>query len=181
MNLTDNEQARFWRKVDRESTPEGCWPWKGKGNAEGRGRMTFRGTIDYAYRWSVLITRGEIPEGSVVRHQCPGGGNPSCCRPDHLSVEGGQRENNRDTAEQGRHRSAVLDMARARRIRERYAATDRPLQRELAQEYGVTPSAISEVVRGKSWPRAGGPITQPRSSSVGQDEGAGLLAEPGPS
>jgi hypothetical protein len=158
MILNEKDVARFWARVDRETTPDGCWAWRGRLNAEGRGRFTAWGVTDYAYRVALRLTHGEIPEDAVVRHRCPGGGNPACCRPDHLAIEGGQRANNIDTVEDGRHRSAVLNPEKARRIRERYAAPDRPLQRELAREYGVSVSAVSELVTGKTWPRAGGPL-----------------------
>lgn len=154
IELTPRELERFWAKVDQEATPDGCWPWKGKLNAGARGQFTVRGHSDYAYRWMVRAQGVEITEGEVVRHLCD---NPACVRPDHLAV-GTQRDNNLDTAEHGHHRSAKLNATKARRIRERYAAHDRTAQRELAAEYGVTASAISEVIRGKTWPRAGGPV-----------------------
>lgn len=146
-------RARFWARVDRETTPEGCWPWTGTLNREGRGRFTVNGETTYAYRWSYVLERGPVTHTDVVRHLC---GNPACCRPNHLEV-GGQHENNLDTVEHGRHRSAKLDARRARQIRERWAAPDRPSGATLAREFGVSASAVSEIVTGKSWTRAGGP------------------------
>ena len=46
--LNEKDLARFWRKVDRETDPEGCWPWRGRLNGGGRGRFTAEGVTDYA-------------------------------------------------------------------------------------------------------------------------------------
>ncbi len=164
-------RARFWARVDRETTPEGCWPWTGTLNREGRGRFTVVGETTYAYRWSYVLERGPVTATDVVRHLC---GNPACCRPDHLEV-GGQRENNLDTAEQGRNRSAKLDGPKARRIRERSAAPSRPSRQELAREYGVSISAIGEVVTGRSWPHAGGPVQRRHPSAPNGAQPRGVL------
>lgn len=158
MQLNDRDRARFWARVDDATTPGDCWPWTGNLNAEGRGRFTAGGTTEYAYRVAWQDVHGEALPGVIVRHLC---GNPACCRPDHLAA-GDQRSNNLDTVAHGRHRAAKLDRADARQIRERLASPDRPSQRALAAAYGVSPSAISEVVLGKSWPRAGGPIRRRR-------------------
>jgi DNA invertase Pin-like site-specific DNA recombinase len=45
----------------------------------------------------------------------------------------------------------------AREIRERFAAGETTV--ELAEEFGVTRHTVGNVVRGKTWPEAGGPIT----------------------
>lgn len=157
----ESTRVRFWARVDR--TGEGCWPWTGRLNREGRGRFTADGTTRYSYVWSLLFKGVVVVAGQPVRHSC---GNPACVRPDHLDPNGGQGENNRDTLDHGRNRSARLDAQKARRIRERWAAPDRPSQQELALQYGVTPSAISEVVTGKSWTRAGGPVRPSRRSQT---------------
>jgi hypothetical protein len=150
--------ARFWARVDRETTPDGCWPWTGKLNRDGRGRFTVDGETTYAYRWSYVLARGQVAVGDVVRHLC---GTPACCRPDHLAV-GGQRENNLDTVYHGRHRSAKLDPTKVKQIRARMAAPDRPSGLLIASEFGVSPSAISRVVTGKTWARSCGDMVEQR-------------------
>lgn len=159
----DSVLARFEKKVDRTTTPGGCWTWTGRLNEENRGRFTVDNRTRYAYVYALIFSGITVAPGQIVRHLC---GNPACVRPAHLDATGGQGENNHDTVEHGRHRSARLDAQKARRIRERWAAPDRPLQVELAREYDVSPSAISEVVTGKSWPRAGGPVRPSRRSTT---------------
>lgn len=155
LTVDDRARTRFWARVDTSTTPDGCWPWTGRPNGEGRGRFTADGMTDYAYRWALRMGGTEVGPGVSVRHLC---GRPACVRPDHLDHEGGQRENNLDTVGHGRNRSAKLDHESVRRIRERAAAPDAPALAVLAHEYGVSASAVSAVVRGKSWTRAGGPI-----------------------
>lgn len=154
------DEARYWKKVRKTSD---CWLWTGALNGEGRGRFTVDKRTVYAYVAALILSGIEVAPGQIVRHLC---GNPSCVRPDHLDPNGGQRENNLDTVEHGRHRSVRLNAQKARRIRERWAAPGRPLQAELAREFDVSPSAISEVVTGKSWPRAGGPVGPSRRSTT---------------
>ncbi len=151
-------RVRFWTRVDRTSDPDGCWPWTGALNAGGRGRFSADGFTDYAYRWAVRLTHGPFAEGILVRHLC---GNPACCRPSHLSTVGGARANNLDTVEHGRHPSAKLDGPKVRRMRERHAH-DRTAIRDLASEYGLSESAVSAALTGKTWPRAGGPLRRSR-------------------
>ncbi len=49
------------------------------------------------------------------------------------------------------HHSAKLTTAQVKEIRRRYANGE--IQMDLADEYGVTQAAISNIVRAKSWPR----------------------------
>lgn len=151
-------RARFWARVDKATTPDGCWPWTGALSTAGRGRFCYKGRTRYAYVWALEYSGVHVPDGQPVRHLC---GNPSCCRPDHLSAEGGQRENNLDAVEQGRHRNAKFDGMRVRRMRERFAR-DRPPLADLAAEHGVSESAVSAALTGRTWPRAGGPIQRSR-------------------
>lgn len=51
-----------------------------------------------------------------------------------------------------------------REIRERYAASEDVTHAELAQEYGVTRSAVQQWVRGSFRMSAGGPISRPGSN-----------------
>jgi hypothetical protein len=95
---------------------------------------------------------GPIPEGVEVRHGCD---NPPCCNPDHLSL-GTHLDNGADMVIRGRsvygqrQHGAKLTDEKVREIRERYAQGDIP-QRELGEEYGVTQSHISFIIRKKAW------------------------------
>ena len=149
---------RFWGKVDRTFLHFDCWRWAGRLNAEGRGRFTIDGTTRYAYVWALEFSGTRVPKGQPVRHTC---GDPSCCNPSHLEFHGGQAANNEDTALHGRHKGAKLDAHNVREIRRRHADDRTPVS-VLADEYGVSPSAVSAVVTGKTWRRAGGPVRPSR-------------------
>ena len=156
-DIPDSKKRTIQDTIDR-SSPDGCWPWTNKLNAAGRGRVWISGKQVYAYRAALAISGTEVPDDQPVRHIC---GNPACCRPDHLTVEGGQRENNLDTVGHGRHATAKLDDESVCEMRKRYAC-DRPPLRELADDYGVGESAVSAALTGRTWPRAGGPIKRSR-------------------
>lgn len=148
---------RFWAKV--EKTP-GCWEWRGYRNRRTRtqldyGRFKFNGKLALAHRVAYTLTHGPIPPRRVVCHTCD---NPGCVRPDHLFL-GTMAENNRDKARKGRARTgrARLTPAKVRTIRQRYATEDVSAS-ELAREFGVSKGTITHLLRGRSWPKAGGPI-----------------------
>ena len=96
-------------------------------------------------------------EGLVVRHKCD---NPPCVNPNHLEV-GTQRDNVRDMQERGRglvgerHPMAKLtrkqvDDIRARHVRgtSRWSPGN---TRELCEEFGISDSTLSDIMRGKKW------------------------------
>lgn len=140
--------ARFGLRVKKT---EGCWEWIGP-TYRGYGRLWHNGKTIRAHRASWLIHRGDIPSGMFVCHRCD---NPKCVKPDHLFL-GTHQDNMNDKVQKGRcarldrsgekSGSAKLTAADVRCIRQRL----RP-QRELATEYGVDPSTISDIQRRKTW------------------------------
>lgn len=65
-----------------------------------------------------------------------------------------RRWRSRDMADRAKH---TADSARA--IREKYHAANGTLTfADLAREFGGSPMTISLIVKGKLWPKAGGPI-----------------------
>jgi len=154
-------EERFWSKVDKSGD---CWLWTAGCFDDGYGAFGFEKKLWRAHRWSYWRYKGEIPEGMVVMHSCD---TPRCVRPEHLSV-GTYSDNARDTANKGRniwqrhpekvHRrqqdgednaSAKLTWNKAALIREMYASGWK--QREIAQHFEVTQSAVSNVLTGKRW------------------------------
>ena len=92
---------RFWEKVDKQPG-DGCWVWVGA-KTRGYGIIGIGSSQALkAHRFSWEIHFGPIPpETPHVLHNCPGGDNPSCVRPDHLFL-GDQRINVKDMAAKGR-------------------------------------------------------------------------------
>lgn len=147
---------RFWSKVDK--TP-GCWFWTGATNGKygiiGRSRRE-RHTkrMEYAHRVAWEMVHGFIPAGMYVCHHCD---EPLCVRIDHLFI-GTPTDNVRDMIEKGRaryvnyygedHWKAKLTDANVLEIRK--LATSMT-QAEVAQQFGVSESAVCHIVAGRTW------------------------------
>lgn len=138
---------RFWSKVDRKGADE-CWPWIGGSWTYGYGSISVGGregpkTTSNRAAWR--LTRGEIPEGMVVRHMCH---NRACCNPSHLKL--GSRSDNvhdmwsRPPGEaKGNARLTEIDVAEIR-------ASHQP-PASLAQKYNVTKGHISAIKQRRCW------------------------------
>ncbi len=115
-----------------------------------------------------MLEHGEIPidpstgKSVHVLHRCD---NPGCVNPDHLFL-GSHADNMADMKSKGRlvnfrgkqHGMAKLTEAVVVRIRERVASGE--AQNAIATEFRMTPTAISSIVRGRTWAHAGGPLTK---------------------
>lgn len=158
---------RYWAKVDRSAGPEACWPWKGGCQRygifwDGTHRANGSPVMVKAHRWTYEQFVGPIPDGYSVCHRCD---NPPCVNPAHLFL-GSQTDNMRDMvskgrnvkpvcppsakARGGRNGSAKIGALQVRAIRARYAAGG-VSQQALADEYGITQTAVSSIVKRKTW------------------------------
>jgi len=100
-----------------------------------------------------MLFVGPIPDGMCVLHRCD---NRKCVRPDHLFL-GTKRDNSLDMAAKGRHKGpglagedhgeAKLSNADVAEIKQRLA--DGESGKYLADVFGVSPSLISLIKRGK--------------------------------
>lgn len=111
MALRRPATERFWEKVDKASSPDGCWLWTGARSAFGHGHFQpvttgpNRSPVP-AHRWSFEELVGPVPSGAIVMHRCD---NPPCVNPAHLRV-GTQADNIRDCVSKGRHPNAEKTM-----------------------------------------------------------------------
>lgn len=113
--------ARFMALVSPQ--PNGCWLWTGKGWTIGNGpeyggypRVSWDRRLILAHHASYRIHVGPIPEGKILRHRCPGGGNAWCVNPEHLEP-GTRRQNYQDMLGDGRHWSQSGSWSPKRRER----------------------------------------------------------------
>lgn len=146
-------EERFWSKVEIKGDDE-CWPWKG---THGLGKYgSFKsvgGFIRAASREAYEMLHGPQPTHLVVCHSCD---NRECCNPKHLWL-GTVADNNHDRDRKGRqvaprgsaHSKALLNEEKVREIRTAHAAGTR--QVDLAKKYGVTPTVINFVIKGRTW------------------------------
>ena len=108
-----------------------------------------------AHRVAWIQAKGEIPEGMCVCHKCD---NPPCINVEHLFL-GTNADNVRDREEKGRGNCGCsrgelnpyskLEDKDISKIHELLYA--RVSQREIAQIYGVSQKAISNIKQGKAW------------------------------
>jgi len=142
-------EERFWEKVEERGSDE-CWPWTAASQPEGYGNYWDGERHVGAHRVSFKLEHGD-PGDDLVRHTCD---NPSCVNPAHL-LAGDHEDNARDREERNpRDRSgenagrAQLTEEQVREIKDRL---EEDTQKQLAEEFGVSRSAISHISLGKNW------------------------------
>lgn len=137
---------RFWSKVKKG---DGCWEWTANRHRQGYGFFKIGGKHGrnvLAHRVSYELEHAvELGCGDVVLHKCD---NPSCVRPDHLSL-GTQADNVADMANKGRHRGASrLTDAQVKAI-----MNDGRVQLDIEREYGISGGTVSRIKSGKIYSR----------------------------
>lgn len=126
----------------------GCHVWTGGVNKHRYGVLSFAGRKAFAHRLAYQTWVGEIPEGFQVCHHCD---NRRCLNPAHLFL-GSNAENVADRNAKGRQARgerqgrAKLSDDDVRAIR---ASAARIV--DLAAQYGVAETTISNIRHGKRW------------------------------
>ncbi len=146
-------KQRFWNKVCKKDSND-CWVFLGAKNSAGYGQFKFgKLGVTLAHRASWMITHNKIiPCNMCICHTCD---NPGCVNPQHLWL-GTRAENNQDKANKGRapsgkmkgenHGRSKITAQQIHRIRRSKAK-----QCCLAEEFGISPSAISMIINRKRW------------------------------
>jgi hypothetical protein len=103
---------------------------------------------ELAHRASYRLFKGALGDGLDVMHACD---NPGCVNPEHLSL-GTRADNMADARSKGRSaRGATHGM---NKISESVAVAirnDARPQAELATQFGLAQSTISQIRTGKRW------------------------------
>ena len=149
---------RFFKRVDRSGN--GCWTYRevSRGNRHGYGKFHSYGKTWQAHRW-IMVAIGKLePESDLcVLHKCD---NRSCVNPNHLYL-GDRYQNAQDIKTRNRthlirdpklgqkNPSAKLTDDQVRTIKRRLM--NRHPGKDLALEYGVSKTTISEIKHGKVW------------------------------
>jgi hypothetical protein len=155
--LTEARAANFWKKVDKSAGDDQCWIWTGakQGGRSGRYGAFQMGwkTQKRAHRLSYEMTYGSIPEGLMVCHSCD---TPLCVNPAHLFL-GDAKANVADMVSKGRHVRCVGNANGASRLNTeivRRIYLDPRTNREIAADFQIEPSLVSQIRRRKIWAHA---------------------------
>jgi hypothetical protein len=149
-------EVRFWKFVKNSSHNE-CWEWTGTQNHSGYGLYTVgdgkrRRKTHSAHRYSWVLKFGPVPDGLFVCHRCD---NRSCVNPDHLFL-GTAKDNMVDASDKMRmshgehHHETTLTEEMVTALRAEYATTGKST-RDLAQEFGISPSSAWRIINRKTW------------------------------
>lgn len=145
------------QRIEEGYIPEpnsGCWLWLGGCLVNGGYGYLYDGKLQLrAHRVSYELVCGPIPEGLIIRHKCD---VPCCINPQHLIV-GDDWDNMQDKISRGRHvgyksgeehLNTILTVQDVRDIR---AKSNIMSQQLIADEYGMTQSAIGKIINRKTW------------------------------
>ncbi len=162
-------EPRFWPKVKKGGEYE-CWEWQAGCVSDGYGNFRIKKyvVID-AHRFSLILSTREIYPARV-RETCHTCGNKKCVNPNHL-YWGTRKDNIRDQIRDGVFRGSdnlpspndprmdksgenngrhKLTEEQVAEIRQKYIPRKYGVVK-LAQEYGVSKSMISYIIRGENW------------------------------
>jgi hypothetical protein len=152
----------FWDKVNLLGD---CWEWQGARTKFGHGKVRYGGNYFGAHVCAYEFSHGRLTKGLWVLHRCD---NPPCVNPSHLYA-GTPKNNTADMFRRGRaardgalgsaNPHSVLTETQVLQIRESFAA-GRRTPKELAEDWQVTPGAINDLLRGKTWRHVGGPLAE---------------------
>ena len=159
-NRMSNIERAVWRVFSKADVREWdkCWEFRGATTSNGYshvGQVDLFGEVrtnQYGHRTVWAVFNGRWPtSGEVVQHTCD---NPPCVNPAHLIV-GTQADNVATRPRSGRWfggRTGKLTPEQVLIIR----ASTKP-QTELAREFGVSQTAVSNVISGKTYGADGKP------------------------
>lgn len=119
----------------------GCYEWDGATHEFGYGIVgtNIHGTFR-AHRVAYIIAHGSIPKGKQIDHVCR---NPRCVNPKHLEPV----SNAQNTRRGDRAKLTWIDVREMRRLYHGGNTT----YRRLAQHFGVSSCAVSNIINYKRW------------------------------
>jgi len=131
-------------------TESGCWLWTAQVNTKGYGKLRNDGGTTLAHRISYQLHKGDIPKDMLVLHDCD---NPTCVNPDHLHI-GTNADNINEMYQRNRFPNQILTMDTAKSIYKK--CTEGVKQKDIAKEFKVHFSTVSDIATGKAWQQATG-------------------------
>lgn len=143
------DEARFNFFITKTET---CWLWNGWRDEHGYGHFNYGDSKTSAHRYAWELVNGPITDGLFVCHHCD---NPPCVNPKHLFL-GTPADNSKDMSNKGRAYSPKGTKNKNHTFTDEQVLEIRSLKAnqpvtKTAKEYGVTHSAISNILLGKTW------------------------------
>jgi len=155
--ITKKDEERYWKKVDRTTRPDGCWPFTGCPDKDGYGRFWIKGRYRRAHHVALELVGYIIPaEFLRVRHFiCD---NRPCVRPDHLKIGTPQddaddkvsKDRQAHGERNGRAKLRQQDVDEVRRLYQAGGIS----QRALAKLFSVHHTTVRDILSGEIWAAA---------------------------
>lgn len=121
-----------------------CWLWKGAIKSNGYGNLAMDGRTVSAHKAAWILTNGPVPKGLCVLHWCD---VRPCVRPDHLHL-GTKRRNSQEMIARSRYGGQVR-LSPQDRLRVAAECASGRSQHDVARQFGVSQTTVSNIVRGK--------------------------------
>lgn len=152
LKAKENIVQRFHARVVKGQADE-CWPWIGRRDPNGYGRLDYEGRPQSAHRIAYLLANGELRPDMAVCHACD---NPPCCNPAHLWA-GTQGDNARDMFAKGRN--AVIPPRRGEASSKSKLTAAEVIDifksaepnRVIAARHGITATAVYLIKKRRNW------------------------------
>ena len=145
--------APLMDNVDRSGDDDSCWPWKGRIEKHGYGRVRRGGRQFLVHRVVYEELVGQIPDGFDLIHSCD---NPPCCNPRHLKPAT-HIDNMTDMVAKGRSQRRNGEQNHAAKLTEdivRAIISRLGMKRtaaSIARELGVGWHSVTDIKLGRRW------------------------------
>lgn len=145
LRLSPSVRSAFFKRIRKTNT---CWLWTGYLKQDGYGLFKVGKRFFHVHRLAMILSGRHVPSGLCVMHACD---NPSCVRPDHLSI-GTKQQNSADMVRKGRsgHPRRRLNYEVAQTIRQEHAS-GLFTWIDLAERYGISVYHVWRVINHKVW------------------------------
>lgn len=132
-----------------------CLIWPYAKCSRGYGRIRINGRTERVHRYVLRLATGEAPPGLVAAHEPETCHNPSCVNPQHLRWAT-QAENLADREADGTFDYENRATTKLRSDQVLAILNDSRTQAQIADQYNVSPSVISNIKNGVTWSRVTG-------------------------
>lgn len=144
-----------WLLAHVDYRDDWCLMWPFGSKLHGYGQMSHLGKRYYAHRFMCELAHGEAPSPlHEAAHSC-GRGHEGCVNPRHLSWKT-KSENLLDCRQHGtqvRSRFGIAGRINADIAQEIRGLKGIKLQREIAEQFNISESSVSDVWLGRTWTR----------------------------